>query len=125
MLVSSVQTHDRFGNFTVDVANRFQHPLAEVFGLVAVAQLERFVLAGGRAGRNRGAPPHAVPSARSAALARASPGSRSGSHVHIRLDRGIPARIEYLSCINLGDLRGHCCGHVLAHLLTRNVNQRL
>src|SRR5205807_3533213 len=105
MLVSSVQTHDRFGNFTVDVANRFQHPLAEVFGLVAVAQLARFVLAGGRAGRNRGAPPHAVPSARPAALARASPGPPSASPAHIRLDRGIPARTEYRQYLTLGKLR--------------------
>ena len=42
-------------DFGVGVGDGFEHSFAEVSGLVAVAQFEGFVLAGGCAGRHRGA----------------------------------------------------------------------
>ena len=67
---------------------RLRTPLPPIALLVAVAQLERFVLAGRRAGGHRGAAEHAR------------------GELHVDLDGGIAARIEDLAGAN-GDDLGH------------------
>ncbi len=52
---SSARAGQRRGDLAVDVRDGRAHALAEVAPLVAVAQFERFALAGGRAGRHGGA----------------------------------------------------------------------
>ena len=98
-LVRRVEAGHGFGDFAVDVADGFQNALAKVFGLVAVAQLERFMLARGRAGRNRRAPPNSVPG------------------VNVGFNGGIAARIENLAGVDFRDLCGSCSGHGVARLL--------
>ena len=49
-LVKSAHAYESFGNGTVDVGHGFLHALAHVAGLVAVAQFESLVHAGGCAG---------------------------------------------------------------------------
>src|SRR3546814_6342578 len=56
-LVGRVKTQQGFGNRTVDVGHRLAHTLAEVAGLVAIAQFDRLASAGGRAGRPRSEEP--------------------------------------------------------------------
>ena len=55
-----VHAADRVENLAVDRVDRLAHALAEIARLVAVAQLDRLVRAGGGAGRNRGAAERAV-----------------------------------------------------------------
>src|SRR5690606_39473237 len=55
LLVGGVEAGQGLGDGAVDVGHRVLHALAQVAGLVAVAQLHRFLGAGGGAGRNRGA----------------------------------------------------------------------
>jgi hypothetical protein len=44
-----IPAHEGGGDLSVDVPDRGANPLAEIPGLVAIAQLERLVFAGGRA----------------------------------------------------------------------------
>src|SRR5690606_4613400 len=71
-----IQTHQGFGNFGVDVLDGTQHALAQVAGLVAVAQFDGFARTGGRA-RGHRSPPH---------------GARFEQHVAFH--GGVAARIE-------------------------------
>ena len=59
-LVLGVQADERVEDFAVDGVDRLAHALAAVALLVAVAQLHRFVRAGGGAGGHRGAAERAV-----------------------------------------------------------------
>jgi hypothetical protein len=52
-LVQRVHAHQLFGDHVVHVLHGLLHALAEVALLVAIAQLYRLVLAGGRAGGHR------------------------------------------------------------------------
>ena len=79
-----------------DVADRRQHALAAVAGLVAVAQLDRLVGAGRRAGRH-GRPP-----------------DRAVAEDDVDLDRGVAARIEDLAGIDELDDRVHALAPALA-----------
>src|SRR5260370_14807349 len=71
------------------MAHRFEHALAAVAALVAVAQLDRLVGAG-RCPRWHGRPPQ---------LARLED--------HVDLDRRVAARIEDLSAMDTGDAGRH------------------
>ena len=73
-----------FGDGAVDVADGLPDALAAVPGRVAVAQFERFALAGRRAGRHGRAP-------EGAALER-----------HVHFDGRIPARIQDFAPDELG-----------------------
>ena len=75
-LVGGVDARDGLGDFSIHVGDGFQHALAEILALVAVAQLQGFVFAGGSAGGNRGA-------AQDVAVEN-----------DVRLNGGIAARIE-------------------------------
>ena len=83
-----VHTTDGVEDLAVDRLDRLAHALAEVAFLVAVAQLDRLVGAGRRAGRDRSAT-HA-------------PVLQGDVH----LDRGIAAAVEDLACMNI-DNRSH------------------
>src|SRR3546814_789508 len=83
-----------FGNRTVDVGHRLAHTLAEVAGLVAIAQFDRLASAGGRAGRHCGA----------ARLA--------GSQSDLGFEGGIAARIKDFTGVDFGD-RSHAINHFL------------
>ena len=76
---------DRRCDLAVDVGDGLAHALAEVARLVAVAQLERFALAG------RGARRHAGASARAAVEG------------HFDFHRRIPARVENLAAMHVND----------------------
>ena len=76
------------GDRTEDVGDRLQHALAAEARVVAVAQLERLVLAGRRAGRDGRTAERAV------------------VERHIDLDGGIAARIEDLAGVDVFD-QGH------------------
>ena len=52
-LVGRVEALQRCGNGFVDIAHRLAYAFAEVAGLVAVAQLDRFAGTGGRTRRHR------------------------------------------------------------------------
>ena len=98
-LVGSVEVNDGLGDFRVDVGDGFQNAFAEIFRLVTVAKLERFVFTSGSAGRNRG-------TAEDAAFEN-----------DVRFHGGIPAGVKDLAGIDFADLRGHWCGHGVACLL--------
>ena len=53
LLISRIKTEDRFGDLAVHILNRLRHALAKPTALVAIAQLDRLVLASRRARRNR------------------------------------------------------------------------
>jgi hypothetical protein len=59
-LLLGIHTAERVVDLTVDRIDRLAHALAAVARLVAVAQLDRLVRAGGRPGRHRGAALRAV-----------------------------------------------------------------
>ena len=75
-LLGRVQAHHGLGDLGVDELDGLEHALAQVTGLVAVAQLDRFARTGRRAGRHGGA-------AHGAAFQQ-----------HVALDGGVAARIE-------------------------------
>ena len=56
----SSRSAQRVGDLAVDVRDGFAHALAEIARAVAVAQLERFALARGRARRHGRAPARAA-----------------------------------------------------------------
>ena len=88
-LVGGVHVGQGVGDFAVHIFYRLQHALAQIALLVAVAQLDRLVLAGRCAAGN----------------GRASSGSvRQGD---FRLDCGVAARIENLPRLNFLNLRDH------------------
>ena len=87
-LVGGVHAAERRRDRLLDVLHGAQHALAEVALRVAVAQLERLVLAGGRAARHRRA-------AHDAAL-----------EADVAFDGGIAAAVEDLAGADLQDL-GH------------------
>jgi len=60
LLLQGVQAHQRLGDRLVDVLDCLQHTLAAVTLLVAVAQLDRLMLAGGRPAGHDHAPKGAV-----------------------------------------------------------------
>ena len=74
------------GDAPIDIFDGAQHALAEVARLVAVAQFEGFVLAGGGAGGHRGAAARAV------------------FEDDVGFDGGIAARIENLPADDARDL---------------------
>ena len=85
VLVGGVAAGDRLGDLAVDVADGLGDALAQV-ALAAVAQLRGLELAGGRAGRHRGA----------------ARGSRSQDEVD--LDRRVATAVEDLAGVDLLDL---------------------
>ena len=88
-LVGGIEPGDRAGQRAVHVGDGFEHALAEIARFVAVAQFDGFVLAGGCAGRHRGA------------------AQRAAFQNDIRLDRGIAARIDDLPAVHARDFRRH------------------
>jgi hypothetical protein len=78
-LVERVHTHQLRRDDLVDVAACGQHALPPVALLVAVTELERLVLSGGRAGRDRGTSEGAV------------------VEVHVDLDGRVAPRVEDLA----------------------------
>ena len=51
ILLHRIQSHDGFGNFSIDVFHRFQYALAKIALHVAIAQFSGFLGADGCAGR--------------------------------------------------------------------------
>src|SRR5690606_14488456 len=94
-------THQGFGNFGVDVLDGTQHALAQVAGLVAVAQFDGFARTGGRA-RGHRSPPH---------------GARFEQHVAFH--GGVAARIEDFASDDVYD-----CTHGLTVLPVSGVGER-
>ena len=86
-LVERVETVERLGDLAVDVFHRRLHALAEIAGLVSVAQLAGLVNAGGRAGRHGRAAYDAV------------------IERHLHLDRGVAAGVEDLSAENVNNFK--------------------
>ena len=84
-LIERVETGDRVGDLEVDEADRGQHPLATEAG-AAVAQLDRFVFAGGRAARHRGSP------------------EGTGSQHDVDLNGRVATRVQDLAALNMEDL---------------------
>ena len=82
-LVVGVAPGERGGDLAVHVRDGGQHALAQIRARVSVAELDRLVLAGRRAGRHE------------------RPTQRAGVEHDVHLDRRIPARVEELAC------RGH------------------
>ena len=79
---------DRRGDLALDVRDRRRHALAAV-RLAAVAELDRLVDAGRGARRHGG------------------PAERAGLEPDVDLDGRVPARVEDLAGVDVGD-RGHC-----------------
>jgi hypothetical protein len=88
-LIAGVEPAHRFCDLAVHIGNCLQHSLAGIFRLIGVAHLQRFVLAGGGAGRHRGA------------------AANSSADVNVGLNGGIAARIDNLARVDSSDLRGH------------------
>ena len=86
-LISGGHAADLRLDLAVDVDDRVAHALAAVALAVAVAQLDRLVLAGARAGGDRSAPDAAV------------------REMDVHFDRGIAARVEDLARVHLRDVR--------------------
>ena len=86
-LVKGVAALHRRSDLRHDVLDRGQHALPPVAPVVAVADLDRLVGARGRAGGHGGPPPRFV------------------VQTDLDLDRGIPAGIEDLACVDGGDVR--------------------
>jgi len=89
-LVFRVHAGERVEDIAVDRLARLGHALAAVALRIAVALLDRLVLAGGGAGRHRGA-------AHGAALQR-----------HVHLDRGIAPAVQNFARDDVDD-GGHAC----------------
>ena len=87
-LVGGVDAGQRVGDLAVDGLDRLQHALAEVAALVAVAQLDRLVRAGGGARGHGGA-------AEGAAL-----------QDDVDLDRRVAAAVENFARVDVSD-HGH------------------
>ncbi len=87
-LLGRVRTHQRLGDLAVDGGHRVEHALAQIARLVAVAQFDRLMLAGGGA-RGHGGAPH-----------------RPVFEDHIHLDGRIAAAVKDFAA---GDIenRGH------------------
>ena len=81
---------ERLEDFAVDGLDRLQHALAEIARLVAVAQLDRLMRAGGGARRHRRAAHRAV------------------LQHHVDLDGGIAAAVENFAADDVDD-GGHGC----------------
>ena len=84
-LVLGVHSGERIEDLAVDGIDGLEHAFAEVAPLVAVAQLDGFVRAGGGADRHRGAPPRPV------------------LEDDIDLDRGIAAAVQDLAADDVDD----------------------
>ena len=96
-LVERVQAVERLGDLAVDVFHSLLHALAEIAGLVAVAQLAGLVNAGGRAGGHRRAADDAV------------------IERHLDLDRGVAAGVENFSSENINDFKILFHGKLLSY----------
>ena len=89
-LLLDVHVAERFEDLAVDGGDRLLHALAEIARLVAVAQFDRLMRAGGGAGRHRRAAHRAV------------------LQHHVDLDGGIAAAIENFAADDVDD-GGHGC----------------
>ena len=98
LLVARVQALDGGGQVAVGVGHRIGHALAAP-RIAAVAQLHGLELAGGRAGRHRGA----------------TAGARGQRDLD--LDRGVAAAIQDLPGVDLLDV-AHCCARASCARLT-------
>src|SRR3970282_1624345 len=87
----------------VDVRDRPSHALAEIPALVAIAQLQRFTLAGRGARRHRGA-----------AERLAGP--------QVDFNRGVAARVENLAAVNAGDVHASAGLPLSASASTRSAS---
>ena len=88
----------------MDVGHRLDHPLAQVARLVAIAQLNSFVFArGSTAGHGRAA-------------------HDAARQPHLRLNRGIAARIENLPALNALDL--HAISQQEMTIINKRCRQR-
>ena len=76
LLLARVHPGQRLGHQRIHIFDRLLHPLAQIALGIAIAQLQRFIRAGGRAGRNRRA------------------AQRAARQLHIGFKGGIPARIK-------------------------------
>ena len=84
-LVRRINAFQCRGDGAIDVGHRVLHALAQVAGLVAIAQLHRFLAAGGSAGWHRGAAERTV-------------GQR-----HFGFKRGVAAAVEDLAGVDAGN----------------------
>jgi hypothetical protein len=84
-LLGRIQADELRRDLRVDVLDRLEHALAAVLALVAVAQLERLMLARARAGGNDGA------------------AARTVLQVNFSLKGGVAPRIEDLAGDDFGD----------------------
>ena len=84
-LLLGVHVAERLEDLAVDGLDRLLHALAEIARLVAVAQLDRLMRAGGGARRHRGAAHRAV------------------FQHHIDFDRGIAAAVENFAADDVDD----------------------
>ena len=82
-LVAGVEPDERLGDLPVHVRDRLRDALAEERGRVAVAQLDRLVLAGRGAGGHRRAP------------------ERARLEADVDLDRRVAARVEDLPPVDV------------------------
>ena len=85
-LIVGIAAHDRVGDLPVHVSDRLQDALAEIYGRVGVSHLDRLVLARRRPGRH------------------GRPTERARHEPDVHLDRRVPARVEDLASVNLGDV---------------------
>ncbi len=90
-LIGGFPAEQRIGDHFVDVSDGFQNAFAEITALVAIAQFQRFALAGGGAARYRGA-------AHDAAF-----------QVNFDFNGWIAARIKNFTGINVDDLTHDFC----------------
>src|SRR5208337_1832144 len=88
-LVGGVGTGDRFGDLGIYVGDGFEDALAKVLGLIAIAEFEGLVFAGGRARGNNGT------------------AEGAGLKKDVGLDGRIAARVKDLAGVNAGDSSGH------------------
>ena len=84
-LVGGIHAAERFRNLAIDVRHRLQNAFAEIHGLVAVAQFDRFMFAGGRAARHNG------------------PRAGAAIEKNFRFNRRIATRVQHLASANIGN----------------------
>ena len=85
--VGSIHADDGISDDSVDVLHSFGDALAQITALVAVAQLQRFELAGGCAGRC------------------AAPGHGAVGEGDLSLNSGVAAGVQDLTALNVYDLK--------------------
>ncbi len=95
-LVGGIGSAESFGDFAIDVRYGLQNALAEILGLVAVAQFDGFVFAGGGAAGDNG------------------PGVGSAIEKNLGFNRGVAAGVQHLASADIGDAgNGHECVLIL------------